>query len=87
MADARLLRGVLRTLFVFIKTSSTSSASKLARSSVKSAMCERKMKCCWPGFPRFPARAELQRKLNQGLIALQPIQDHAIARIGQPMTR
>ena len=32
------------------------------------------------------SRAELQRKLNQGLIALQPIQDHAIARIGQPVT-
>jgi hypothetical protein len=32
------------------------------------------------------SRAELQRKLNQGLIALQPIQDHCIARIGQPVT-
>jgi predicted site-specific integrase-resolvase len=32
------------------------------------------------------SRAELQRKLNQGLIALQPIQDHYIARIGQPVT-
>ena len=32
------------------------------------------------------SRAELQRKLNQGLIALQPIQDHCIARIGQPAT-
>jgi hypothetical protein len=32
------------------------------------------------------SRVELQRKLNQGLIALQPIQDHCIARIGQPVT-
>jgi predicted site-specific integrase-resolvase len=32
------------------------------------------------------SRVELQRKLNQGFIALQPIQDHCIARIGQPVT-
>jgi hypothetical protein len=32
------------------------------------------------------SRAELQRKLNQGLIALQPIQDHCIARIGLPLS-
>ncbi|HRJ73777.1 MAG TPA: hypothetical protein PLS03_16260 [Terrimicrobiaceae bacterium] len=30
------------------------------------------------------SRAELQRKLNQGLIALQPIQDHSIARLVPP---
>ena len=32
------------------------------------------------------SRAELQRKLSQGLIALQPIQDQYIARAGQPIT-
>jgi predicted site-specific integrase-resolvase len=32
------------------------------------------------------SRAELQRKLSQGLIALQPIQDQYIARVGQPIT-
>ncbi len=30
------------------------------------------------------SRAELQRKLTQGLIALQPIQDHSIARLTPP---
>jgi hypothetical protein len=32
------------------------------------------------------SRAELQRKLAQGLIALQPIQDHSIARLTPPVT-
>ena len=32
------------------------------------------------------SRAELQRKLSQGLIALQPIQDHSIARLTPPVT-
>ena len=32
------------------------------------------------------SRAELQRKLEQGLIALQPIQDHSIARLVPPAT-
>ena len=31
------------------------------------------------------SRAELQRKLNQGFIALKPIQDHCIGRLGQPV--
>jgi len=32
------------------------------------------------------SRAELQRKLAQGVIALQPIQDHCIARLTPPTT-
>lgn len=32
------------------------------------------------------SRAELTRKLQQGLIALTPIQDHAIARLTPPAT-
>ncbi len=32
------------------------------------------------------SRAELQRKLGQGLIALKPIQDHSIARLVPPTT-
>jgi hypothetical protein len=32
------------------------------------------------------SRAELQRKLGQGLIALQPIQDHSIARLTPPVS-
>ncbi len=31
------------------------------------------------------SRAELQRKLEKGLIALQPIQDHSIARLSPPV--
>lgn len=32
------------------------------------------------------SRAELQRKLAQGMISLSPIQDHAIARLTPPAT-
>ena len=33
---------------------------------------------------KLTSRAELQRKLEEGLIALQPIQDHSIARLTPP---
>ena len=46
------LCGMLRPAFRLIKTSSTSSASRLARSSARFAMPVRKTKCCWPGFRR-----------------------------------
>lgn len=32
------------------------------------------------------SRSELQRKLEKGMIALQPIQDHSIARLTPPTT-
>ena len=79
-SSPRSWRHAVSSLFLS-KTSSTSLANKRQIHDVRA-----QNEVLLARISALSSRAELQRKLNQGLIALQPIQDHYIARIGQPVT-
>ena len=79
-----LVRGGCGLLFVFIKNQQhfLGEQTREVERQIRDVRAQNEVLLA--RISALSSRAELQRKLNQGLIALQPIQDHCIARIGQP---